>query len=488
MNAGDIKKSRVILQILGPFFFAGCLTVVFIAWWGMVVPVNAATPIYVRTDGSDSQCNGQFDLPYSGGSADCAFATITYGISQVDLGGDVNVSGGTYNESLVLNRAVTVTMSGNITLTGDLILQQGTLESTWQTLTLRGNYSRSASGSFIAGLGTLEMNGTSQQSIGGSAVSSFRHLVINNPQHVRLEFNESVFLTLTLQSGNLILGSNRLEFGPQGKVVGSFSASNMIVTSGTGTICKGWRENEIVPPGGLIFNFPVGDRTGTPEYSPARLTLTSGSFGSAPQVCLRVINQRKPENYFPYHLNRYWVMTSQNMTGVSSSIQFTYTQSDVVGVENELLALQYVGDEWEFGAPVNPTNNTFTKSASSFTSFTAGGNESLITINSFIATPLNGSIRLDWNTTYEENVLGFNVYRSTTSTPDQKLNGPMIPSVSGGSVSMGGSYTFTDTTASGGVLYNYWIQVVTSSSNEYFGPVEAIWFNALFLPRINRSF
>ncbi|MCC6956130.1 MAG: hypothetical protein IT316_04995 [Anaerolineales bacterium] len=480
-----IVSSQKYIFTIGSVMLGGILTLVYLAWWGPIESVRAATPIYVRPDGNDSLCNGQYNLPYSG-NADCAFATITYGISQVDLGGFVYVAGGTYNESLVLNRAITVSMTSSLTLNGNIDLQQGALVAPQGTLTLTGNYARSPNGVFRSNQGTLVMNGASQQSIGGNAVTSFYHIVINNPQHVRLDFNESVFMTVTLQSGNLLLGSYSLEIAPQGKVVGSFSASNMIATHGNGMVCKVFRSDESVPPEGLTFDFPIGDRTGTPEYSPTKITLNSGTLLSYPRICVRVVNQRKTENFFPFHLLRYWVTNSKDINNISATTIFTYTQSDVVGTESLLHGIQYINHAWELGPFVNPANHSFTKTAASFSDFSAGGNNTTITITAFEATPLLNAIRLDWITTYEENVQGFNVYRSTTNTPNQKLNNTLIPSISGGGISPGGAYTFTDSTASPGVLYKYWVQVVTASTTEFFGPVEAIWYNYLFIPLIQR--
>lgn len=179
--------------------------------------------------------------------------------------------------------------------------------------------------------------------------------------------------------------------------------------------------------------------------------------------------------------------SSQFMDNISATTVFTYTQSDVVGTESLLRGIQYVNQAWDVGSYVNDVNHSFTIDTSSFTDFSAGGSAATITINTFKATPLKNAIRLDWNTTYEENVLGFNIYRSTTSTPDEMLNGAMIPSVSNGTISPGGFYTFTDSTASAGVLYTYWLEVVTDHSTELFTPIQAIWYNYLFLPTINRT-
>lgn len=485
MITGISQNKGSFLLILGSLLTAVFMTAFLLLALSPLELAHAATPIYVRPDGDDALCNGMFNLPYTSNS-DCAFATITYGISQVDLGGDLFVAGGTYNESVDLNREITVTMSGNITLTGNLVIQNGTLHAPWQTLSLGGDYSRTVPGVFEPGFGTLEMNGAAQQSIGGGSITSFYHLLINNPQNVQLDFNQSIFMTLTLQSGNLLLGSRRLELAPQAKIKGSFSASNMIVTE-NGMLCKYYREYDSVPPGGFVFTFPVGDRTGVPEYSPVRMTLNSGTLAETPRVCARVINARMPENYFPNHLLRYWVMSSQGISNISATMQFTYTQSDVSGTESLLQALQRVGQNWAIGSTVDAANNTFSIDSTAISTITAGGNFASITMDALDATVQNRDIVVDWHTTYEENVLGFNVYRSTTLTPNLKLNGAMIPSISGGAISPGGSYSFTDTTTGPGVLYNYWVEVVTTGGNEFFGPADAIWYSYLFLPMVNRA-
>lgn len=66
---------------------------------------SAATPIYVRPDGNDINCNGEVNSPATA-SPNCAFQTINYAISQVDTGGTVLVGAGTYIENIVVNRSI----------------------------------------------------------------------------------------------------------------------------------------------------------------------------------------------------------------------------------------------------------------------------------------------------------------------------------------------------------------------------------------------
>ncbi len=72
----------------------------------------AATPIYVRPDGSDTECDGTVDAPYPGGSGPlaCAVQTIQTGVDLADTGGTVYVAAGTYYEADIhINKSVTIT-------------------------------------------------------------------------------------------------------------------------------------------------------------------------------------------------------------------------------------------------------------------------------------------------------------------------------------------------------------------------------------------
>src|SRR5262245_50715359 len=67
----------------------------------------AAATVFVRTDGSDTLCNGTADAPAMSAPA-CGFATIQKGVIDVDAGGTVNVRAGTYTEHVIINKALTL--------------------------------------------------------------------------------------------------------------------------------------------------------------------------------------------------------------------------------------------------------------------------------------------------------------------------------------------------------------------------------------------
>jgi subtilisin family serine protease len=95
-------------------------------------------------------------------------------------------------------------------------------------------------------------------------------------------------------------------------------------------------------------------------------------------------------------------------------------------------------------------------------------------ITALEAVPEAASIRVDWQTTSELDIVGFNVYRSESPeaflTP---LNGDLIPGQVPGSL-MGATYEFVDETAKPGLAYYYWVESIDvyglSASH---GPVSA---------------
>ena len=86
-------------------------------------PAIAASPIYVRTDGHDTECNGTANAAYSASVApNCAVKTIQKGIDLVDPGGTVLVITGAYPSSTInIGKSVTIQGQGS-----PVVIQAGT--------------------------------------------------------------------------------------------------------------------------------------------------------------------------------------------------------------------------------------------------------------------------------------------------------------------------------------------------------------------------
>jgi hypothetical protein len=77
-------------------------------------PVKAASPVYMRPDGHDYECDGSVDVAYTGGTGPlaCAFQTFWKAHNEVDDGGIIYVGAGVYTGVFSIGKSVTVIGAG----------------------------------------------------------------------------------------------------------------------------------------------------------------------------------------------------------------------------------------------------------------------------------------------------------------------------------------------------------------------------------------
>lgn len=227
----------------------------------------------------------------------------------VDSGTKVNVVAGGYlnsSENLVINSGGTMNVSGNLVLAKSLENNNPTENS--------------------LGTGTIRFTGTSGQTISGQNL--MQNLTIDNAAGLNLAGNTRVNGVVSLTKGRIYLGTYNLLLGPSATISGPFSSSRMVVTNNTGQLRK-----EFSAVG--TFLFPVGDITGTTEYSPATITANSGVFGSGNYIGVNVVDNQFPGTAISY-LTRYWNVASSGITGFSAGATFKYLAADVVGIEADI--------------------------------------------------------------------------------------------------------------------------------------------------------
>jgi predicted outer membrane repeat protein len=128
---------------------------------------GTASPIYVRTDGHDTLCNGATDAPYPGSGGpglNCAFATIQKGVDWVGSGGAVNVAAGTYTENVTIDQDLTLQGAGVDRTIVDggasdsvLVIASGT-EASISGLTIRNGSAPWGGGVYVSGAAILTLS------------------------------------------------------------------------------------------------------------------------------------------------------------------------------------------------------------------------------------------------------------------------------------------------------------------------------------------
>ena len=126
----------------------------------------------------------------------------------------------------------TVTLSGNTTVNGNLVLTAGTLSTGANTFTLKG--STSGSGTIDSGAaGAISYDGSSTQSISNLASNTVRNLIINNSAGVSLATTSTVASDLTVNSGAKFVVSNPLTVnGNMVLNVSKTTAPSLVLTNG----------------------------------------------------------------------------------------------------------------------------------------------------------------------------------------------------------------------------------------------------------------
>jgi hypothetical protein len=311
-------------------------------------------------------------------------------------------------------------------------------------------------GTFTPNSREVEFNGSGAQTI--NSATTWDYLAINNGSGVTLAANQTVNTRLRFANGLLKLSSYDLTLGPSAEAVsGSPDASKMVVTDGSGALCKRF---------GTIsgYTYPIGDATGTAEYSPVTAVTVSGTPSGSPSVCFRVTDAQSPNlpNNLTTYITRYWTGTMNgSINSLSYDATFNFVEADKVGSDG------MNGKKWNGSFPwieLDAVSGlTFLAndqiSFSDFTAFKSG--VLAVTLAEFFAQQVSDHVLVTWETASELGNLGFNLYRGVSPAgPDRRLNDLLIPSQSVGNPG-GFVYTWDDhADLVPGTTYYYWVEDV----------------------------
>jgi hypothetical protein len=360
--------------------------------------------------------------------------------------------------NLILSNSGPKTLGLNTTVNGTLSLQ-GTASLSLSTFTLT-----------YGGAAILEYAGSSSQTTADPElpiVNGPSNLTINNSSGVNLHASRNINGALLLTSGSLILGSSNLTLSPSATVSGTPSVSNMIVADGSGLLVKQFLDGT---EASRSFTFPIGDNTGTPEYSPITLNFTSGTFASG-SVSVNLKNSMTT-NYLTLplaYLNRCWYVQQGGISSFSCDVTCNYVQADVVGNENLIYCSKYDAG-WSIFNIANTVTNELTGTVSFFSEFTGLDlGATPIELSSFNVNTNNRVVQLSWRTTTETNSSKFYVERKSTNMEWIKI-GEVVAT---GNSNAPKNYSFVDKNVVHG-KYQYRLKMIDADgSYEYSNTIEA---------------
>ncbi|MEO7988888.1 MAG: autotransporter-associated beta strand repeat-containing protein, partial [Chryseolinea sp.] len=376
--------------------------------------VSAGT--LVSTSGSlniagDLSVSGSFNhnagtVNFNGGSTQ-SIAGVTYNNLVTSGAGQKNSTGSVVTVNL--NNSSVFDMASNALSVSGTITNTGTIR-----------FSGASNGLAISA-GTIEYYGAAQNITAGT----YNNLTINQSSGEALLSGDVVVNgTLTLASRNLNLNGFNLILGSSATAISGapFSSSKMIIATGSSEVRK-----IFTAPG--LFSFPIGDNTGSLEYSPIDVNVNAGTFGT-PYVGVSVVDAKHPNNASSTHfLSRYWNVTNTGITNVS--VTTTYVPLDINGVEASITAAQLNGtfsqatNGWIKysalgGNTLTATNAPITSGQlSSFTGIT-GANPSVSITGGGVTVCLGGSVPLS------ASVVGGDPSILYTWTPAAGLSGTTV--------------------------------------------------------------
>lgn len=247
----------------------------------------------------------------------------------------------------------------------NLVVKSGATLSNAGTVILKKGLTNENATPNPIGTGTVECSGTANQAINGQNI--IQNLTVSNSSGVTIGGNTSENGTLALTSGTVALGSNNLLLGPSATISGAPSSTVMIIATGSGELRKEF-------PAGFTgsFTFPVGDNTGTPEYSPVTLNFPVGTFATGNYAGVKLVNNKYPDAAITGNfLKRYWTLTQSGISGFTCNAAFQYLEADVTGTENKISCTKVNPLPWVTYALTNAATHVLSATAiTSFSSFT----------------------------------------------------------------------------------------------------------------------
>lgn len=297
--------------------------------------------------------------------------TVSGGVVQI--GDNLTSAGQTFHinssipiPNLVISNGVAVTAQiavNPLIVYGNITINSGTLDANNLNIDLDGNFINN--GNFISGNGTFLIDGTLDQTLGGSASTTFNNLTVNTTALVTQTSSVAVNGTLTLTAGKIAIGNYNLTIAGSGSISGG-SASGYIIATGSGSLLQ-------QVAGGSSKIFPVGT---TSDYMPATVVLTGASTPDNISVRVKGNAYSLGETGMTKTTNAVsgtWVIDEAVPGGSNATLTFQWPQVlEMSGFNRSFSRLaHFTAGAWEYGGSDISASGTnpYSVTRSGFTSF-----------------------------------------------------------------------------------------------------------------------
>ncbi|MFN3529223.1 MAG: hypothetical protein ACK417_04795 [Bacteroidia bacterium] len=273
-----------------------------------------------------------------------------------------------YNKVILKDAAARTQPDVNYIVNGLWTIEGGSLSNNTfgRNIEIRNNWLNQVGASaYLPGTGTIIFNSANAQTITG--VTSFYNIRFNGGGSKTLNDSISVFNQLVLNHGRVYLGNNNLYMDSVSSTAGNPADSAMVVQNGSGRIIKRVRGGQ------PTFTFPIGEETGTAEYSPATIVFTTGDFTLDATVRVQVVDGDAPEcGSGANFITRYWSWNQQGISNFTATVTGTYTDADVEGTEAQISARMSQNGPCINGQAANTSLNRLSITTSELNIFTGG--------------------------------------------------------------------------------------------------------------------
>jgi hypothetical protein len=267
---------------------------------------------------------------------------------------------------LTSGSSLVIAAGGQLVTTQNLIVHNGGNLDVKGTLNLKKDL-LNLNTSDDLGTGTVEFSGNRNQNLTGQ--NTIRNVTVSYSSWLSLGGHTTINGIMTLLNGKVTLGSNNLTLTATGTFGGTPSVNAMIIPTGSGQVFKE------VAAGFAGITFPVGDTTGTEEYSPVLLSFTNLVVPSpnTALIGLNLFNHKYPDpGITGNYLNRYWTLSSNGFSSFNCNATFLYVPEDVTGTREVLSCTKVNPLPWVTYSPVQPPSfeELHANGLTSFSSFT----------------------------------------------------------------------------------------------------------------------